>query len=94
MASGSDTKSAGANGPLESLIKDKDLLPRKLQMGYNVAYYFRGFRTPKGPSSRSIVKNTWLRDSRAASLIKKPTKGNMCLEYLPIISKLDRSAPN
>lgn len=42
MASSSDTKSAEANGPLENLMKDKDLLPRKVQIGYNVAYYFRG----------------------------------------------------
>lgn len=54
MITSSDTKSAEANGPLENLMKDKDLLPRKVQVGYNVAYYFRGFgdtprALPQGP---------------------------------------------
>lgn len=48
MITSSDTKSAEANGPLENLMKDKDLLPRKVQVGYNVAYYFRGFGDTPG----------------------------------------------
>lgn len=49
MTSSSDTKSAEASGPLEDLMKDKDLLPEKVQIGYNFAIILEDSKTLQRP---------------------------------------------